>query len=63
MEMQKTVSITAEEKWKQGGMDQQIRLEMLAVIGQPRCYASESWKKLPHVLKLNLSARKWTQKS
>ena len=61
MQLEKTVAITAEDKWKQGGMDRNIRLKMLATIGQPQCYASDSWKKLPHILKANLQAQKWTK--
>lgn len=56
----KTVTITAEEKWKSGGMDHTIRYEMLAVLGESRSYATLSWKKLPYILKTNLQYRTWT---
>jgi hypothetical protein len=61
MEQKKTIS--AEEKWKSGGMDHSIRFEMLAVLGQPQCYAKDSWKKLPHILKVNLQNRTWAAPS
>lgn len=57
MEAKKTIS--AEEKWKQGGTNHSIRFEMLSLIGESRCFASVSWKKLPYLLRINLSARKW----
>jgi hypothetical protein len=60
MEKQKTLVISAEEKWKSDGMDHKIRFEMLAALGAPQCYAKESWKKLPHILKINLQSRTWT---
>lgn len=60
MEMKKTVTITAEEKWKNGGMDHHVRYEMLAVLGESRSFAPFSWKKLPYILKVNLQRHTWT---
>lgn len=63
MEKQKTVTITAEEKWKSGGMDHQVRYEMLAVLSESRSYATFSWKKLPYILKANFQHHTWTAKN
>lgn len=57
--MEQKPDITAEEKWKLGGMDQSIRIAMLATINESSSFASMSWKKLPYILRTNLSNRKW----
>lgn len=61
MEPIKTVS--AEERWKEGGTNQAIRMEMLRLINEPSCHASTSWKKLPYIVKANLSSKTWTKNS
>jgi len=58
MEQQKTVVISAQDKWTKA--DQFGREKMLDVISESRSRASLSWKKLPYIVKLNLSNRKWT---
>lgn len=56
---QKKSSVTAESLWRDGGMNQSIRLEMLSKINEGSYYATFSWKKLPHLIKVNLNNKTW----
>lgn len=58
----KTVQVSAEELWASGGLNHAVRYEMLMVIGEARCFASKSWKKLPYIMKQNLTNRTWSKK-
>jgi len=59
-QMEQKLTISAEDRWRLGGMNHTIRIEMLTLIGVSSSYASTSWKKLPYLVKINLSNRKWT---
>ena len=59
----KAVQVSAEELWASGGLDHTVRHEMLMLIGEARCFASKSWKKLPYIMKQNLINRTWTKKN
>jgi hypothetical protein len=56
--MQEEVTISAQQKWAQS--DKFTREKMLAMVGQPACFAKDSWSKLKHMAKVNLETRKWT---
>jgi hypothetical protein len=57
--MQEAVNISAQEKWT--GADKFTRERMLASIGWPSCFASESWSRLKHTIRENLSRKVWTK--
>lgn len=53
-------TVSPQVKWNTGGLNHQVRYEMLAMVNESRSYAASSWKKLPHVLKKNLERFTWT---
>ena len=56
---QEPMTLTAQEKWT--GADQMTREKMLSLIGWSSSFATTSWKKLPHMVKVNLSGKTWTK--
>ena len=59
MTKEETVSVTAEAKW--AASDHFIRGKMLSIIGWSQFYVTSSWKKLPHMIKVNLASKTWTK--
>lgn len=55
-----TRTLSAEEKWREGGMNPKIRLEMLRAVNSSESFAKLSWSKLPYILKTNLSSKTWS---
>jgi hypothetical protein len=53
------IAVTAQVKWATS--DQFTREKMLSLIGWPSCFAKISWKKLPHMVKVNLGGKRWTK--
>jgi hypothetical protein len=56
--MDEVRTITAQEKWTDA--DTYTRQQMLGSIGYPSSYASTSWKRLPHMVRVNLENKMWT---
>ena len=56
---EKEVTVTAQEKW--ASADKFAREKMLGLIGWSASFASASWKKLPHMVKVNLESKRWIQ--
>lgn len=52
-------TISAQEKWAVA--DNITREKMLNLIGWSSSFATSSWKKLPHLVKVNLSNKIWTK--
>jgi hypothetical protein len=50
--------VTAQEKWSTA--DTFTRQQMLSAIGYPSSYATVSWKRLPHLVRVNLENKTWT---
>lgn len=57
--MQEEVTVTAQEKW--ASADKFAREKMLTLIGWSASFAATSWKKLPHMVKVNLDGKTWTK--
>jgi hypothetical protein len=55
---QKKTTVSAQEKW--AGADHNVRGQMLDVIGYSRYYVATSWKRLPGMIRTNLSNKTWT---
>ena len=58
MLMEEVRTVPAQEKCATG--DTFTRQKMLAVIGYASSYASTGWKRLPHLLRVNLENKTWT---
>jgi hypothetical protein len=56
---QEEKTVTAQEKW--AAADKFTREQMLSLIGWSPSFASTSWKKLPHMVKVNFAAKTWTK--
>jgi hypothetical protein len=56
---QQEVTVSAQEKWT--GADKFTRERMLVSIGWQSCFANESWSRLKHTIRENLSRKAWTK--
>lgn len=56
---QEEIVLTAQEKWAVS--DKFTRERMLREIGWPICFATEPWRKLKHMIQVNLALKKWTK--
>jgi hypothetical protein len=59
MQKEEVTTISAQEKWAVA--DHMTREKMLSLIGWSSSFATSSWKKLPHMVKVNLSNKIWTK--
>jgi len=56
--MEEVKTTSAQEKWATASLVE--RQKMLAMIGESSYFATFSWKKLSHIVRVNLSNKTWT---